>query len=101
MATAMNVTIGPWVRDTPERLAADVLAEAHAQSVALLAETEALCEEWLAEADEEAQAILARADARAVAIVLAASAAVAPEPAPTTPPRPPLLSRMRRLLRRR
>ena len=61
MATAMNITVGPWVRETPQPTPEDLLAEARA-----------LCEEWLAEADEEAQAILARADAQAAAIIEAA-----------------------------
>ena len=61
MATAMNITVGPWVRETPEQTREE-----------LLAETRALCEEWLAEADEEAHAILARADAQAAAIIRAA-----------------------------
>ena len=112
MATAMNITVGPWA-------GANVLAEAHALREAMLAETEALCEEWLAEADEEAQAILARADAQAAAILAAAiaeAAATATAEAHSTPPQQDEAAdpvavpseaqaerfpRLRRLLRRR
>lgn len=93
MATAMNVTVGPWA-------GANVLAEAHALREAMLAETAALCEEWLAEADEEAQAILARADARAAEIVAAALTTAGPATvAPSPPARRGLLDRLRQRLR--
>lgn len=102
MATAMNITVGPWARDTPERLAGDILAEAHALRARMLAEAEALCEEWLDEADAEAQAILDRADARAAAILAAATAtATATGEKPALPPAPQgLFSRLRVRLRR-
>lgn len=74
----MNVTVGPWARDTPERVAENIVAEAHALRATMLAEAEALCEEWLAEADEEAAAILARAEAEAASIVGAAPPPSAP-----------------------
>ncbi|MFP5326334.1 MAG: hypothetical protein ACLGHT_02490 [Acidimicrobiia bacterium] len=99
MATAMNITVGPWARDTPERLAGDILAEAHALRARMLAETEALCEEWLAEADAEAQAILDRADARAAAIVAAATATASSGSAQDPAARQGLLSRLRVRLR--
>ena len=106
MATAMNITVGPWVRDGSEADVAAVLAEAHALRAAMLAETEALCEEWLAEADDEAQAILTRADAQAAAILEAArqpEADVASETADDVvmPTKEGFLGRARRLFRRR
>lgn len=108
MATAMNVTVGPWVRATPEPTAEDVLAEARALREAMLADTAALCEEWLTEADEEAHAILARADAEAAVILEAAWHALPLEGVVDPGAEPsgkreaePLLGRLRRLLRRR
>lgn len=108
MATAMNVTVGPWVRATPEQTAEDFLAEARALRDAMLADTAALCEEWLTEADEEAHAILARADAEAAAILDAARSVlplnvVSESEAQASGKREagPLLGRLRRLLRRR
>ena len=100
MATAMNITVGPWVREAPQRTPEDLLAEA-----------QALCDEWLAEADEEAQAILARADAQAAAIIDAARALVEPAPPrqndvddrvvlPATVLPATFLARVRRLFRR-
>ena len=92
MATAMNITVGPWVRDIPQPTPEELLAEARA-----------LCEEWLAEADEEAQAILARADAQAAAIVEAARSTAVAAPQATLDPRPEttLFGRVRQLFRRR